>query len=142
MREDQSDALKPMAEQITYANILFIGAWAGIFLMIITYIVYVSGILPPHVDISLITSNWDKGVSEYLDITHSPQGWGWVALLSRGDFLNYLGLAFIALLTIVCYLVLTVAYARRSDRVYFIISVLEIAVLSLAASGIFGAGGH
>ena len=133
---------KPMPEQLAYANLLFIGAWAGIVLMIITYFVYVGGIFSPHVDFALITQNWDKGVNEYLEITKSPHGWGWLNLMHRGDFLNFVGIALLAVLTLICYLFLIVGYKKRKDWAYFIIAVLEVAVLALAASGILGAGGH
>ncbi|MBN1834141.1 MAG: DUF1634 domain-containing protein [Deltaproteobacteria bacterium] len=134
--------LKPMPEQIAYANVLFIGAWTGIVLMIITYIIYLGGILPPHVDLPLITQHWDKGVDEFLEITHSPHGWGWLTLLSKGDFINFIGVVLLALLTIICYLLLIVGYKKRRDWTYFAIAILEVAVLSLAASGLLGAGGH
>jgi hypothetical protein len=62
--------------------------------------------------------------------------------MSKGDFLNYLGFAFLALMTIVCYLVLVRGYSRQKDWIYAAIAVLEIVVLSLAASGLLGAGGH
>jgi hypothetical protein len=142
MSEQQDNDLKPMAEQITYANVLLLGAWSGIFLMMLTYIIYITGIVTPHVDMGLITSNWDKGVGEYLEITHSPHGWGWTGLLNRGDFLNYIGLVLIAILTIICYFILMIGYSKRKDWTYFSICLMEIVVLSLAASGIFGAGGH
>jgi hypothetical protein len=142
MSNQQDDSLKPMPEQITYANLLLFGAWTGIFLLMITYFIYLGGFISPHVDISLVTSNWDKGVNEYLEITQSPQGWGWAALLHKGDFLNYIGLALLALLTIVCYFILMVGYKKQKDWAFFTISLLEILVLSLAASGIFGSGGH
>ncbi len=142
MNEQQTKSIKPMSEQITYANLLFIGAWAGILLMLITYFIYVTGILSPHVDVTVITQNWDKGVDEYLKITHSPHGWGWLKLLNKGDFLNFIGLTLIAVLTIICYLFLVIGYKKRKDWVYFFICVFEIAVLTLAASGILGTGGH
>ena len=142
MNEQQSKSLKPMPEQITYANVLFIGAWAGILLMLITYFIYVTGILSPHIDVTVITQNWDKGVDEFLEITHSPHGWGWLRLLNKGDFINFIGLVFIAVLTIICYLFLVVGYKKRNDWVYFFICLFEIAVLTLAASGILGTGGH
>jgi hypothetical protein len=133
---------KPMPEQLAYANLLFIGAWVGIVFMIITYVIYVGGILSPHVDFALITQNWDKGVNEYLHITKSPHGWGWLNLLNRGDFINFLGIALLAVLTLICYLFLIAGYKKRKDWAYFVIAVLEVAVLALAASGILGAGGH
>ncbi|MCP4719551.1 MAG: DUF1634 domain-containing protein [Desulfobacteraceae bacterium] len=135
-------ASRPSKEQVIYANILVIGVWIGLALLFVTYAVYVLGIMPSHVDTSLITQNWDKGVSEYLAITHSPHGWGWVALLGTGDFLNYLGFAFLALLTVFCYLVLVKGYIAKKDWIYAGIAILEILVLSLAASGLLGSSGH
>ena len=134
--------LKPMPEQIAYANILFIGAWSGIVLMMVTYILYVSGIMSPHVDILVITQNWNKGVDEFLKIINAPHGWGWVTLLNKGDFLNYLGLVFIAVLTIICYIFLIIGYGKRNDWAYFAICLIEVLVLATAASGILGSGGH
>ena len=142
MNEQAAKRLKPMSEQITYANMLFIGAWTGIVLMLITYLIYVTGIISPHVDIAMIVQNWDKGVDEYIKITHSPHGWGWLRLLARGDFLNFIGLTLISVLTIFCYLFLVAGYQKRKDWVYFFICLFEIAVLTLAASGILGTGGH
>ena len=135
-------ASRPSKEQVIYANILVIGVWVGLALLFVTYFIYLSGLMPSHVDMSLITQNWDKGVNEYLAITHSPHGWGWVALLGYGDFLNYIGFAFLALMTIFCYLVLLKGYFAKKDWVYATIAFLEIAVLSIAASGLLGSGGH
>jgi len=142
MNDQRKEDLQPSTEQIIYANLLVIGVWAGIAILVATYAIYVTGILPAHVDMSLIPDLWGKGVDEYLEMTHSPHGWGWAALLSKGDFLNYIGFAFLALMTIVCYLVLVRGYSRQKDWIYAAIAALEIVVLSVAASGILGAGGH
>lgn len=137
-----SQAHKPSKEQIIYANLLFIGMLAGIVIMLITYAIYLTGMLSAHVDLQVISANWGKGIHEYLEITHSPQGWGWLALLGKGDFLNYIGFVLLALMTIFCYAVLVRGYARQKDWIFTAISILEILVLALAASGLLGAGGH
>jgi hypothetical protein len=142
MNNPDREALKPSREQIIYANILVIGVWAGIVILMATYLVYVTGLMPSHVDMSLIPQLWGHGVDEFLEITHSPHGWGWVALLARGDFLNYIGFALLALMTIGCYLVLVRGYIHRRDWIFAVIALIEIAVLSLAASGILSSGGH
>ena len=142
MNTEVNLAARPSKEQVIYANILVIGVWIGLMLLFVTYAVYLLGILPSHVDISLVTGNWDKGVHEYLEITNSPQGWGWIYLLGCGDFLNYIGFTFLALMTIFCYLVLLKGYIAKKDWIYAIIAFLEIFVLSLAASGLLGSGGH
>ena len=82
------------------------------------------------------------GGGDYMHTTESPHGWGWLRLLDTGDYLNFIGLTILALITILCYLVLLPGYIRQKDWIYTLICVLEVLVLSLAASGILGAGGH
>ncbi len=132
----------PSKEQIIYANLLVIGVWSGIAILLTTYFVYVSGFLSSHVDMSLIQAYWDKSAHDYLKLTHSPHGWGWVFFLSKGDFLNYIGFVLLALMTILCYMVLLKGYMRDKNWLFSIIALLEIVVLSIAASGILGSGGH
>jgi hypothetical protein len=137
-----SEAARPMPEQITYANLLFLAVWVSILIMILTYFIYVTDIIRPYVPIEVVQQNWTSSVSDYLHTTGSPHGWSWVRLLDTGDYLNFIGLTILALITNLCYLVLLPGYIRRKDWVYTLICVLEVAVLSLAASGILGAGGH
>ncbi len=138
----KKEDLQPSREQIIYANLLIIGVLAGLIILVTTYAIYVTGILPAHIDISLVPTLWGKGVGEYLEITHSPHGWGWVPLLAKGDFLNYIGFVLLALMTIFCYLVLVRGYIRQKNWIFTVIAILEIVVLSVAASGILGSGGH
>jgi len=140
--EYDEQELKAQPEQLVYANLLFLGAWGGIFIMIATYIIYITGVLPAHVDINSIPLHWGKGVNEYLAITGSPHGWGWAALLHKGDFLNFIGMALLAVMTIICYLTLIPAYIKKKETALTIICILEVLVLSAAASGLLGSGGH
>ena len=142
MNAKDKAALQPSRDQIIYANLLVIGVWLGIFIMLITYFVYITGILSPHVDLTVIPQVWDKGVDAYLHITHTPHGWGWTALLAKGDFINYIGFSLLGLMTVVCYLVLLRGFVRDKNWIFATIALLEILVLSLAASGLLGSGGH
>ena len=54
MNTQNKEDLQPSQEQIIYANLLVIGVWAGIFILVTTYVIYVTGILPAHIDMSLI----------------------------------------------------------------------------------------
>jgi hypothetical protein len=142
MDTEDKQALKPSQDQIIYANLLIIGVWAGLAVLLVTYAIYLFEILPVHVNRSLIPTFWDKGVGEYLEITCSPHGWGWLALLGEGDFLNYIGFALLGLMTLMCFIVLLRGYLRQKNWIFSIIAFLEILVLALAASGILGTGGH
>lgn len=142
MTEHRDDDLRPMPEQILYANILNYGAWAGIFIMLTTYVLYVGGIVDPLIDKTVVVQHWHLNVHDFIQATGAPDGWSWVALLGMGDYLNFVGLALLALLTIVCYLVLLPGYARNKDWAYFGIAIAEVVVLTVAASGLLGSGGH
>lgn len=135
-------ASKAAPEQVRYADLLFYGCWIGIFLMIITYIVYLAGILEPHIPLKEIPQYWTMSVDHYLHEGNVPRGWGWVFLLNQGDFLNFLGIVLLAGMTIICYFTLIPVYFKKKDWVVMFIAILEILVLALAASGILGAGGH
>ncbi len=127
-------------EQINYANILFYGCWSGLALMVLVYCLYVFGILEPFIPIKNISSYWVLPVHEYLTQNQIPTGWGWLDLVGKGDFLNFVGIAFLAGLTIVCYFTGFLAYLKKKDTLFAIIAGLEILVLCFAASGIVGAG--
>ncbi|MEW6408691.1 MAG: DUF1634 domain-containing protein [Nitrospirota bacterium] len=133
---------KASEEQLVYANLLGKGAIAGLGLLLITFIVYISGILPNVVDFDRIQVYWKLRIAEYIYQTNSPTGWSWVGLLNNGDMLNFLGVAVLAGMTIICYLRIIPIFVHKKDTPYLVIAILEIAVLLLAASGILTAGGH
>ena len=134
--------VKVPKEQQIYAEILFYGAWGGIALMCITFFIYLSGIIKPYLPIDTVQNLWHLPSKEFIKILNIPEGWGWVHLLGKGDFLNFLGIALLGLLTIVAYLTLVFAYFKKGDKIYTAIAVVEILVLLLAASGILGSGAH
>lgn len=129
-------------EQLAYANLLQLGCFTGLGMMCVTYVLYVLGVFEPHISMEVVTANWHLGVDQYIAKTGSPVGWDWVALLGKGDYMNFAGLALLALLTIVCYGILVPAYVKCGDKIYTFIVVTEIIVLTLAASGLVGGGGH
>jgi len=127
-------------EQIVFANMLFWGAWGGLAILIVTYLLYVTGVLAPHVPVDLVTQLWSKPVHAYVEQGKVPLGWGWVSLLHTGDFLNFVGIVILAALTMVAYLPLIPAFWKKDDKVYAIIAIVEVLVLVAAASGLIAAG--
>jgi hypothetical protein len=69
-------------------------------------------------------------------------GWAWFGELQYGDMLNYIPIAFLSLLTIICYASLIPGLLRKKDTTYTVIAILEIIVLLVAASGILGTSAH
>ncbi len=133
---------KASPEQVTYANLLFYGCWGGLALMAATYLVYVSGLVTPHIPLDKVPLLWSEPVGTYLELGKVPHGWGWTALIARGDFLNFLGIVLLAGMTIVCYIPLIPAYLKRKETTFALLALAEILVLLVAASGIVGGGAH
>jgi len=137
-----SDKTKVSEEQITYANILNIGMSVGFVILCITFLLYVFGVFPSFVPIEELSRHWGKKVHQFNHDLQAPTGWNWVHFIGKGDYLNFIGVAILAGLTIVCYLAILPALLRKKDMPYVIIAIAEVLVLTLAASGVLRAGGH
>jgi hypothetical protein len=139
---DLKTEIKASIPQLRYADTLFYGALIGFCIMLVTYALYVFGVLTPQIPLEDLPRLWSQSAAEYRAAGNIPQGWGWLSLVNRGDMCNFLGVAFLAALTIFCFVQL--AWNLRKQRQWLMmgIAILEILTLCLAASGILVAGGH
>jgi len=126
----------PSPEQLRYARILEYGMKAGLLLLIVTFVAYVANALPVQVPFEALPRLWALPVGDYLRESGMPPGWGWLALLDRGDVLALTGIALLAGISAPCLVLLLPVYAQRGDWPYFTITVLLAGVLVLAASGV------
>lgn len=134
--------------QLRYASILEIGVYAGLVVLLVTFALYASGAVAPSVPLHELPHYWQLSVHEYLEATnaehlhheHVITGWAWVSVVWKGDYLNFIGIALLAGVTIVCYLGIIPTLLRKHDHVYATMATLEVLVLTLAASGILAAG--
>jgi len=134
--------LRATEEQLAYAKLLDFGMKLGLLALIITFVVYLSGLFAPYIPVNDLPRYWGMSVHDYLKATGIHTGWSWLGMLGKGDFLNFVGIAFLAGVTILCYLRILPILFRKKDTVYGILAILEVLVLVLAASGILKAGGH
>lgn len=129
-------------EQIAYARLLDLGMKTGLVMLVVTFAVYLFGVLVPHVPVGDLPRYWGLPVKDYLEAAHAPHGWAWLGMVGKGDFLNFTGIAYLAGVTILCYGRIIPILFRKKDTTYGVIALLEVAVLVLAASGILKSGGH
>lgn len=123
-------------EQLRYARVLDYGMKAGLAVLIAGFLAYVSGIVPAQVPLEELPRLWVLRVPDYLRETGMTSGWGWLAMVGAGDVLALIGIALLAGISAPCLLVLIPVFARRRDWVYLSITLLQIGVLVLAASGV------
>ena len=142
MTTDLKNDIKASPAQLRYADTLFYGALLGFVTMPITYALYVFGVLTPQIPLDEMPRLWSQSAAAYRAAGNIPQGWGWLALVGKGDLCNFIGIAFLAALTIICFVQLAIGLLRQKQWIMAIIAILEVLVLSLAASGVLVAGGH
>jgi ribosomal protein L12E/L44/L45/RPP1/RPP2 len=166
-------------EQLIYSNLLNICMKIGLVTIVISFFLYVSGIMTPKLDINDVINNWsdapkaaakaDAGSAKatsaggtvtagaekkaggsaekktaydkLLEENGIQHGWGWVKLYGYGDFLNMFPIAFLASITILCYIAIIPTFFRKKDTIYATLAIIEVVILLGAASGII-AGGH
>ncbi len=123
-------------EQLRYAKVLNLGVQVGFILLVISFILYMAGILKPLVPVSQLPKYWGLPVSEFVKVTHAPTGWSWLADIAMGDELNMLGIAVLAGVSAISTVAILPFFARRGEKAHLAISVLLVAVLILSASDI------
>lgn len=135
-------AAKATEEQLLYANILNKGMLIGLLVLIITFIIYALGILKPVIPLGEVQHYWVMSVKDYLHESGMQAGWTWLGKVGYGDMLNFVPIAFLSALTIFCYAAIIPGLMRKKDTAYVVLAIVEIIVLTVAASGILGTGGH
>lgn len=129
-------------EQILYADILNRGMMIGLVGLILTFIIYATGMFAPKIPLDHVQHYWVMPVNEYLAKSGIHAGWAWLGNLGYGDMLNFLPIAFLSLLTIFCYIAIIPGLLKKKDTAYVVLSIVEVVVLIVAASGLLGSGGH
>ncbi|CAK8716830.1 MAG: hypothetical protein CDV28_1233 [Candidatus Electronema aureum] len=135
-------------EQLLYATWLEKGMLIGLVLIVISFALYVTGIISPVVPLDELSNYWNLPVKDYLaavnnnflHLQHPPTGWAWLTLLGKGDFLNFLPIAILSGITMLCYAVIVPVFMKKGDKAYMIMAIVEVLILALAASGLLKAG--
>ena len=142
MADEKRQSLEAGSEQLLYARILEIGMFIGLVILLITYALYMIGIPKPYIPHAEVPNYWTLNVNDYLHDAKIHAGWAWLGMLKYGDFLNFIGIAFLAGVSIICFASIVPTLLKNGDTVYAVLCVLEVIILCVAASGILGAGGH
>lgn len=123
-------------EQLRYAKVLSLGVQAGFVILVVCFILYLTGILVPLVPVDQLPKYWGLSAAEFAKATGTPTGWAWLALVTKGDMANLLGIVVLASVSAVSTLAVLPIFARRGDRAHVAISLLLVLVLAISAANI------
>jgi len=140
---DRANRATGAAEQRrVYARVLEWGMWIALLLVVVTFLIHATQLLPSHVPVEKLPELWSMRSSEYVEATGAPVGWGWAATLGHGDCLVMIGIALLAGLAMVSYIHVIPHLLRDRDYSFVAIATAEILVIALAASGVLAGIGH
>lgn len=129
-------------EQLQYTGFLGALSKTGLGLLVVTFVLYAGELLPPKIPFEVLSKYWSLSCEEYLRATGMQAGWSWLYLIGYGEFVIFLAVTFLAVITGICYLAIIPSYLRRGDTIYGAMAIIEVVILIVAASGILQSGGH
>jgi len=127
-------------EQRLMAGVLDVLSKIGLLSLLATFSLYMLGKPAAHVSAKMVSKFWSMRVGNYLQAVHLGAGWSWVHHLGESDIMTFAPIAFLCLLSAICYSIVVPFYLKKKDRLYAILATAEVLVLLLAASGILSRG--
>jgi hypothetical protein len=127
-------------EELRYASVLRACVSAGLLLLALTFLLYMLGVPQPLLPADQLPRYWGLPVDQFVKATHTPTGWGWLALVHNSDMLNLLGIAMLAAASGVSSLAVLPLFVRRGEFALFVIALLQVVVLAVSASNLLA--GH
>jgi hypothetical protein len=120
-------------EQAIYARWVEAGTRIGFGILFLSFLSYVLGALDSHVPPHELPLLWGLPVDHYVATANAPIGWGWLAFVVKGDYLNYVGVALVASVTLAAYARIVPVLLGHGERLRAAIAGLQVVVLVVAA---------
>ncbi len=124
------------SEQQLYAKIVYHMNHLGLFALVAGFALYLTGMLTPHVPLEDLPQYWSLPLEQYIEKTGALTGWQWISELGYGDVAPLIGVAVLASIPLVCYLVLFFQFLQRGAKPLVVITVIELFFMLLSASNL------
>jgi len=121
------------ADQQVYARWLEWGTRIALVVLIASFVAYMFALRDPHLPPQELAKLWAFPVDHYIAASGAPTGWGWLALLHKSDYLIFLAVALLGLITVVCYARIVPILLGQGETWRALIAVLQVIVLLAAA---------
>ena len=120
-------------EQQVYARWLAWGTSVALVVLIVSFLAYAFALRDPLLPPQELARLWAFPVDHYIAASGAPTGWGWLQLLHKSDYLIFVAVAMLGLLTVLCYARIIPVLLAQGERWRALIAVLQVLVLLAAA---------
>ena len=121
------------SEQEVYARWLDWGTRIAFVVLIASFLAYALALIDPLLPPQELARLWAFPVDHYIAASGAPTGWGWLQLLHKSDYLIFVAVAMLGLLTVLCYARIIPVLLAQGERWRALIAVLQVLVLLAAA---------
>jgi hypothetical protein len=122
-----------MNEQQIYARWLEWGTRVALAVLVASFAAYALVLVDPHLPPQELPKLWAFPVDHYIAASGAPTGWGWLGLLHKSDYLIFLAVAMLGLITVVCYARIIPLLIKQKEPWRAAIAFVQILVLLAAA---------
>ena len=120
-------------EQEVYARWLDWGTRIALAVLIVSFLTYALALVDPLLPPQELATLWAFPVDHYIAASGAPTGWGWLQLLHKSDYLVFLGVAMLGLVTALCYARIVPLLLAQGERWRAAIAIAQVVVLFGAA---------
>jgi hypothetical protein len=121
------------SEAELYARWLDWGTRVALAVLIASFLAYAFALLDPHLPPQELAKLWAFPVDHYIAASGAPTGWDWLQLLHKSDYLVFVGVALLGLVSVLCYARIVPLLVGQGERLRAAIAVAQIVVLLAAA---------
>ena len=124
-------------DQLAYARIIEKASYAGIFFIIVAFVIYGFQVypsnLPPEKSIQYLMLR----ASDYAQLTDAPKGWAWVYHLDKSDVLSFSSIVFVGMISFIAYFRVLSLYVRKRNKTFAILAFFQLLIFMISAFGFF-----
>lgn len=131
-----ADAPELKRARHVYARVLAMVVPVAFSLTVLTFLLYVSGIVEPVVPLKDVQELWTAGAHSALDAAGLEAGFSWMLQWKSADTMCLIALALLASATPVACFAAGIQYLRRREWALGIIALVQMAILGVAMSGL------
>jgi hypothetical protein len=122
--------------RLRYAAVLDYGTRAAFVLLVVAFALYVTGILPAEVPLDRLPELWRLPADEFLARTGAARGWAWLGHLPHGEAANLGAITVMVAAVLAAFVAVLPLYLRARERLFAAMTVMQILVTLVAASGL------